>query len=119
MNCDGCQWKGHDRICKACKTQNYSTIPVTYMEQNTCNAPVAKKEAKGLDTQCRIHVHSKRHRLADSDGISTKAVIDGLKHAGILKDDSPRYVKEVSYSQEKTTAPEETIVDIYFDGDNS
>jgi Holliday junction resolvase RusA-like endonuclease len=46
---------------------------------------------------------------SDADGISAKAAIDGLVHAGLLKDDSPKYVKEVSYSQEKGE-PEETII---------
>lgn len=53
-----------------------------------------------------IHVVSYRHRLADADGISAKAAIDGLIHAGILRDDSPEFVKEVSYSQVKVSGKE-------------
>jgi hypothetical protein len=44
---------------------------------------------------------SYRHRLADTDGISAKAAIDGLIHAGVLRNDTPEYVQEVSYSQVK------------------
>jgi hypothetical protein len=44
---------------------------------------------------------SYRHRLADTDGISAKAAIDGLIHAGVLRNDTPEYVTEVSYSQVK------------------
>ena len=49
----------------------------------------------------KIHIHSKRKRLADADGISAKAAVDGLVFAGVLKDDSAQYVTEVTYSQEK------------------
>lgn len=67
-----------------------------------------------MDKRASIHVHSKRTRLADPDGISAKAVIDGLVKAGILTNDSPEFVKEVSYSQEVTKDGEETIIDLYF-----
>ena len=61
-----------------------------------------------------IHLHSKRKRLVDADSVSAKAVIDGIVHAGLLQDDSPQFVAEVSYSQEKTAKDEseETIVTI-------
>jgi Holliday junction resolvase RusA-like endonuclease len=50
--------------------------------------------------------------LTDADGASAKAVIDGLVIAGIIIDDSPEYVKEVRYSQAKTTGEEKTIIEI-------
>lgn len=61
-----------------------------------------------------IHIHSKRKRLVDPDGISGKAIIDGLVKAGVLKNDSPEYVAEVTHSQEKIKKgeTEETIIDI-------
>ena len=60
-------------------------------------------------------MHSRRKRLCDTDGVSAKAVIDGLRKGGVLIDDSPKYVKEVSYSQEKCKAgeEEETVISIY------
>lgn len=61
-----------------------------------------------MDTRCSIHVHSIRKRLADPDGVSAKACIDGLVLAGILADDSAKEVSKVTYSQEKN--PEETTV---------
>ena len=48
-----------------------------------------------------VHIHSIRKRLADPDGVSAKAVIDGLVHAGILIDDSAKEIGKVSYTQEK------------------
>ena len=75
---------------------------------------MAKKKVARLDTCCRLHVHSRRYRLADADGLSAKAVIDGIVQAGLLKDDSTKYVKSVTYSQEKITKKEteETIITI-------
>ena len=84
------------------------------MEPNPANAPYAAQDIARLAAQCGvcIHIHSRRKRLCDADGISGKAVIDGLVHAGILPNDSPEFVKAVSYSQEKADT-EETIIEIY------
>ena len=73
---------------------------------------MGEKKDKRLDPQCRIHIHSRRHRLADPDGISGKAAIDGLVIAGVLSDDSAKQVKEVSYSQAKVPKAdqEETVI---------
>ena len=71
------------------------------MEPDSCNEPVAKKKAAGPNSQCCIDIISYRHCLCDAEGISAKALIDGMVHAGILPDDSPEYVKEVRFAQEK------------------
>ena len=65
-----------------------------------------------MDTRKSVHVHSKRKRLADPDGVSVKALLDGLRKAGIFVDDSAKYIKEVSYSQAKCKAAEdeETVI---------
>ena len=55
---------------------------------------------------------SRRKRLADSDGVSAKATIDALVRAGVIPDDSMKYVAETRFSQEKG-APETTTVTIY------
>jgi hypothetical protein len=61
-----------------------------------------------------IHIHSRRHRLADPDGLCAKWVIDSIVTCGILKDDSVTYVKNVTFSQEKigTKKHESTIITI-------
>lgn len=87
------------------------TYPFADMEQNTGNGPMEKKPALPFDSPVRIHIHSIRKRLVDPDGISAKAAIDGLIHAGVLRDDSAAEVKEVSYSQE-AGAEEKTILAI-------
>ena len=96
------------------KTSHNTPHPAPYLEQNSLNEQVAKEDTPRFDSPCRIHVHSIRKRLADADGISAKAAIDGLVHAGIFPDDKDQYVKEVSYSQEKcaTGQAERTIITI-------
>jgi len=71
-----------------------------------------KKTDKGHGTPVNIHVHSRRTRLTDEDGVSAKYAIDGLVIGGLLPDDRKEYVSGVSYSQEKTKGAEETIITI-------
>ena len=47
----------------------------------------------------KITVINMRKRQIDVDNLSTKALIDGLVHAGVLVDDSPDYVNEVVVKQ--------------------
>ena len=60
------------------------------------------------------YLHHKRKRLADPDGISIKATIDGIVLAGILQDDNAKIINQVSQSQEKCKL-EETIIDIVWE----
>lgn len=83
------------------------------MESIIRNEQVGETEGDKLDKRVCIHIHSRRRRLADPDGISCKAAIDGLAKGGLFVDDSAKYVKEVSFSQEKSSQ-EETIIDIIF-----
>lgn len=69
-------------------------------------------KANEVHPRVRIEVHSRRRRLADPDGVSAKAVIDGLREGGLLVDDSLEYVESVSFSQEKSRT-EETMIEIW------
>ena len=88
------------------------SVPPAYMEPDSSNEPVAKKGSKGLDSRCCIDVVSYRHRLADADGISAKALIDGLIHSQILPNDSPEYVQEVRFSQVKIPKTEMEFTEV-------
>ncbi len=83
------------------------------MEPIIRNEQVGKTEGNKLDKRVCIHIHSKRRRLADPDGVSGKAAVDGLAEGGIFTDDSAKYIKEISFSQEKSKT-EETIIDIIY-----
>jgi len=62
---------------------------------------VAARKGAAFDSRVDIEIVSYRSRLADADGISAKAAIDGLVAAGILRDDSAKEVSEVRYRQVK------------------
>ena len=63
-----------------------------------------------FNSPVRITVHSRRKRLCDPDGISGKAAIDGLVKAGLLEDDSAKFVTEVRYTQEKSKDENTTLI---------
>lgn len=88
-----------------------ASLPPSYVEQDTCHAPLGAQEVTRLNPPVGVHVHSIRKRLADADGCSAKAVIDGIVRAGVIPDDDPANVKEVTFSQEKGE-PERTIITI-------
>jgi Holliday junction resolvase RusA-like endonuclease len=69
-------------------------------------------KGKAFNTPVRITVISYRSRLADADGVSAKAAIDGLVHSGILKDDSPKEVVEVRHVQHKVKNKEDERTEI-------
>jgi len=94
---------------------NKVAFSLANMEQSFSHEFSGQRQAKAHDSPCRIHLHSRRKRLTDADGVSGKAAIDGLVHAGIFIDDSPEYIQEVSYSQEKIKKgeAEETLIEVW------
>lgn len=84
------------------------------MESNISNAFLGKKKITRLDTPVNIFVHSKRYKNTDPDGISIKAVLDGIVLAGILPNDTAKEIKGIFYTQEKIprNEQEETIITI-------
>ena len=95
--------------------KNKASIRVANLEPNIGNELAGKNEIKKVDTPCRIHIHSRRHQLTDADGISAKAVIDGLVHAGLLPDDSAKEISDLTFSQRKIHKKEieETTITIF------
>lgn len=95
--------------------KNRAAVPSADMERAACSRQMVQKTDQAMDTCCRIRVHCRRHRLADPDGISVKAVLDGLVLAGILADDSTKQIIESPIiTQEKISKnePETTILTI-------
>jgi hypothetical protein len=62
---------------------------------------VAAGKGAAFDSRVSVEVVSYRSRLADADGISAKAAIDGLVMCGILADDTTKEISEVRYRQVK------------------
>lgn len=84
------------------------------LERNLGNESVGAKRPTAFDSPVCITVVSYRTVLADADGVSAKAAIDGLVMAGIIEDDTTVFVHEVRYKQVKvaTKEQEETILEI-------
>lgn len=81
------------------------------VEPDSGNAPLGAKKTPRLNPPFRITFRHIRKRLADLDGLSGKAAIDGLVAAGILADDSPEQVAEIHHKQSQGSA-EKTIIEI-------
>jgi hypothetical protein len=99
-------------------TMPHRSAPVSLadVERHSRNALPPKARYRQLDRPCRCHIHSKRHRLADPDGVCGKYVLDAIVSAGVLPDDRSPFITEVSHSQEKvpTSEPESTIISFYY-----
>lgn len=89
---------------------NYSR-EATDMERVVSYEPMAASGCAAFDSPVSIRIHSYRIRLADVDGVSGKAVLDGLVLAKIIADDTTKEVKEVLFSQTKVkNKTEEKVV---------
>jgi len=71
------------------------------MEPAVSNAPNGENGMPTFDSPVRITFVHTRKRLADIDGLSGKAAIDGLVALKILADDSAKQVTEVIHRQVK------------------
>ena len=89
--------------------QDRTADSIADLEQITRDAALRADCSTKINLPCHINIHSIRKRLADVDGISGKAAIDGIVHAGILADDTAEQVESVSFTQAKGKQ-EETII---------
>ena len=72
---------------------------------------MATKETKRSNTLVNIRVISYRKRKHDPDGVSVKAVLDGIVRRGILADDSTDQINEVTFKS-IISKEEKTIIEI-------
>ena len=89
-----------------------ATLSAALVESVASHEPLATPRLAQFSTRVCIHVHSIRKRLCDPDGISAKYAIDAIARSGLLRDDSSKEVKEVTFSQRKTVKgeAEQTII---------
>jgi len=94
--------------------KNNASLPAPNMESNIGDEPLAEEKTAGLDTRVNIIVTSYRKRNHDPDGISAKAVIDGLVRFGLLPDDSAKEVRKVTFQSHvcKKGEEEKTIIEL-------
>lgn len=91
---------------------NRIAVSTPNLEPDISNAPLGEEEAQGLDTRVNIRVISYRARKHDPDGVSIKAVLDGLTRRGILPDDSTEEIKSITLESRKSKE-EKTVIEIF------
>jgi len=74
--------------------------------------PLEILESKRFASPVRVSFHSIRQRLPDMDNLSGKAVLDGIVKAGILQDDSAKWIPERPIHTAEIGKEEKTIVTI-------
>ncbi len=93
------------------KNNDNPSLCITNVESNISNESVAEKEAEGFDSLVNITVTSYRKRNHDPDGISIKAVLDGIVRRGILRDDSTKEVNKITFKS-LISKEEKTVITI-------
>lgn len=85
------------------------------VEQTPGHAPLAKEKASRLDGPTRLVITEYRHRLTDDCGGSHKYLVDAIVSAGVLEDDSLKFVKKIEHEQVRVdkTQSERTVVEIW------
>jgi len=96
-----------------------STVSTANVEQNIGNEPMAKKGITRFDSLVDITITSYRKRNHDPDGISAKAVLDGLVQRQLLADDSTKEINKITYKSIITKKEEKTIIEITDEADTA
>lgn len=86
-------------------------VPAADMEPVLSDAPLPANGTPAFTSRVNVHVINYRRRITDPDGISCKAVLDAIVHAGILADDSSKQIKIYSVEVRKAKV-EKTIIEI-------
>ena len=86
----------------SCEINNKAGFSSTDLEPDISDAALSTYCVKKMASPVSIRVISYRRLKHDPDGISAKAVIDGLVQAGILTDDSSEQVTQVTFESRKS-----------------
>ena len=89
------------------------------MESRIGNESPLKEGFTPLDTRLIVAVTSYRWGKHDPDGVSIKAVLDGLIKCGILRDDSTNEIQKICLQSKKAKSKtlERTTIEIYHERD--
>lgn len=81
------------------KDRNRAASSPADVEPDAGDGQVGAEAVTPFDSPVCVTFISVRRRLADPDGLSGKAAIDGIVALGLLSDDSPKQIQSVSFSQ--------------------
>lgn len=83
------------------------------LEQNPGYASDGSQKVEAFNSPVSIRFTHYRNRLIDIDNYCVKAVIDGLVHGGVLADDTPEQVAEVTHCQVKIGKGEKERTEVW------
>lgn len=92
-----------------------TAVSAADVEYDSGDAPFRAEAAAGSDSRISICVTSYRRYRHDTEGVSIKAVLDGLVRRGIIADDSAEKVREVCFRSIICGKEEQerTLIDIF------
>lgn len=99
------------------RTHPRRRAPLSLADLESAVGPIAlgAQAHPRLDRPCRVHVHSRLHRLPDCEAVSFKYVLDAFVSAGLLEDDSRRWIPQPpTFSDEKIPGAEEESTTVTF-----
>lgn len=83
------------------------------LERGTGHESLGKERfALKYSGRCTVRFKVFRRRLCDPDGNCTKYLLDALRYAGALEDDSERHIRLIYEGQEKVETNEEERVEV-------
>ena len=90
---------------------NRVAVSASHLESSATGEALHADEYPSFNTPVNIKVISYRKYRHDTDGVSVKAVLDGLVEVGILAGDTSEHVKKVTFESRKSK-DERTIIEI-------
>ena len=98
----------------ALSTQAHTSRPPSTKSKPTIlHEPLVKEETQGQDTRRRVTISSYRHRLLDQDNLCIKYHLDGLRYAGVIRDDTANDIELfVRQYKVKTRQEERTEIEV-------
>ena len=94
------------------KRHNRRTSEDADLELPSSNESVSPCKGQAFAARVSISVDHFRCRLADPDGLSIKAALDGIVHCGLLLDDSAKEITEIRHFQYKVKNAEDERTEI-------
>ena len=89
------------------ETQTSLRLQSPKPEQIICHEPLGSSQGKTEGSPgIAVRIRSFRSRLLDIDNLCAKSIVDGLRYAGLIPDDTPQDIS-LTVSQEKCQAKEE------------
>lgn len=112
-------WQDGNKKLRA-NLQSGDSRPMSKLESDICKQPKKKNERKeeiknASGAKYKIIVIARKIRGVDPDNLCPKYFIDEIVKAGIIPDDSSKYVESIEKRVEKVKTKEEekTIIEIY------